>query len=113
MTETHTHHHHHDYAAANAKHFSEQSASYRTELSLELAKRCADIIGSRYSFDPQATEVLDFACGPGLLAVELLPKVKRIVGADSAQGMVNVFNEQVSIDGRNSLRTLLVSLTLR
>ena len=98
MTDTHTHAHHHDYAAANAKHFSEQSASYRTELSLELAKRCAGVIASKYSFDSQATEVLDFACGPGLVAFELLPNAKRIVGADSAQGMVKVSNEQVTFD---------------
>jgi 2-polyprenyl-3-methyl-5-hydroxy-6-metoxy-1,4-benzoquinol methylase len=94
---THHHHHHHDYAKANAEHFTEQAQSYRTELSLELAKRCAAHILQKYPFDLNKTEVLDFACGPGLIAHELLPHAKRIVGADSAQGMVDVFNHSVSL----------------
>jgi 2-polyprenyl-3-methyl-5-hydroxy-6-metoxy-1,4-benzoquinol methylase len=95
MAEKHTHHH--DYAKANAEHFSEQAPSYRTELSLEIAKRCAGIILKNYPFDSNQTEVLDFACGPGLIAFELLPHAKSIVGADLAQGMVDVFNHSVSI----------------
>jgi 2-polyprenyl-3-methyl-5-hydroxy-6-metoxy-1,4-benzoquinol methylase len=98
MTEKqHTHeHHHHDYAKANAEHFSERAQGYRSELSTELAKRCAAAILKNYPFDSNKTEVLDFACGPGLIAFELLPHAKRIVGADAAQGMVDVFNHTVS-----------------
>jgi len=94
---THDHHHHHDYAKSNAEHFTEQAQSYRTELTVESAKRCAGVILKNYPFDSNKTEVLDFACGPGLIAFELLPHAKSITGADSAQGMVNVFNQNVSI----------------
>jgi 2-polyprenyl-3-methyl-5-hydroxy-6-metoxy-1,4-benzoquinol methylase len=100
MAEKHTHQHHahhHDHAKANAEHFTERAEGYRTELSLELAKRCAGVIVKKYPFDSNQTEVLDFACGPGLVAYELLPHVKRVVGADSAQGMVDVFNRSVSV----------------
>lgn len=93
----HHHHHHHDYAKSNAEHFSEQASTYRTELSLELAKRCAGVILKNYPFNSNETEVLDFACGPGLIAFELLSHAKRIIGADLAQGMVDVFNRTVSI----------------
>ncbi|CAF3686437.1 unnamed protein product [Adineta steineri] len=89
MTEKHTGH---NYATANAEHFSERARSYRTELLEELARRCATSIQKIYPFDVNTTEVLDFACGPGLVAFELLPYTKRIVGVDSAQGMVDVFN---------------------
>jgi 2-polyprenyl-3-methyl-5-hydroxy-6-metoxy-1,4-benzoquinol methylase len=95
MSETH-HHHHHDFAVANAKHFSEHAQTYRSELALELAKRSASAILHKYPFDPNQTEVLDFACGPGLVGQELLSHVKRLVGADSAQGMVDVFKEYVT-----------------
>jgi predicted TPR repeat methyltransferase len=97
MTEKHTHHHH-DHAAANAEHFSDRAQTYRTELSIELSKRCAALILNKYPFDSNKTELLDFACGPGLVAAELLSHVKRIVGADSAQGMVDVFNHDVSVE---------------
>lgn len=92
-------HVHHDYAEANVKHFNEQARSYRTELALELAKRCATSIRQHYAFDPERTVVLDFACGPGLVAFELAPHVKRLVGADAAQGMVEVFNQTVQEHG--------------
>jgi 2-polyprenyl-3-methyl-5-hydroxy-6-metoxy-1,4-benzoquinol methylase len=95
MAEEHTHHHH-EYAKANAEHFSQQASTYRSELSLELAKRIAGVILKNYTFDSNKTEVLDFACGPGLIAFELLPHAKSIVGADLAQGMVDVFNHTVS-----------------
>ena len=109
MSETH-HHHHHDYAAANAKHFSEQAQTYRSELSLQLAKHGAGAILQNYPFDANQTEVLDFACGPGLVGLELLPHVKRLVGADSAQGMVDVFNQYVTDD--RTVRFHLVVLTI-
>ena len=91
----HHHHHHHDYAQANADHFSEKSRDYITEFSTELAKRCASAILKSYPFDPSQTEVLDFACGPGLVSFQLLPHAKKIIGADLASGMVDVFNENV------------------
>ncbi|CAF3682410.1 unnamed protein product [Rotaria sp. Silwood1] len=97
MAEHHTHHH--DCAKANADHFSKEAHTYRNELSVEIAKRCAAVILKKYSFDSNSTEVLDFACGPGLIAFELLPHVKRIVGADSASGMVEVFNRNVEEQG--------------
>lgn len=98
----HHHDHHHDYAKANADHFSDHSASYVTELSTELARRCALAIVKKYPFDPARTEVLDFACGPGLISFQLLPHAKRIVGADLAPGMVAVYNKTVRLTWRDS-----------
>ncbi|CAF1052353.1 unnamed protein product [Rotaria sordida] len=93
------HHTHHDCAQANADYFSKRALSYRTELSVEIAKRCASFILKKYPFDSNKTEVLDFACGPGLIAFELLPHAKRIIGVDSAPGMVEVFNLSVEDQG--------------
>ena len=98
MAEGHSHyHHHHDYAKANADHFSQHASTYRSELSLETAKRAAGVLRKNYQFDSNQTEVLDFACGPGLIAFELLPDAKSVVGADVAQGMIDVLNESVSL----------------
>lgn len=98
MAEEHKHHHHHhDFSKANADFFTEQAKVYRAELSIEIAKRCASHILKAYPFDSNTTELLDFACGPGLIAFELLPHAKRVLGADSATGMVEVFNKTVSL----------------
>ena len=94
MTEKHTCH---NYATANAEHFLERAHSYRTELTVELERRCATSILKLYPFDVNTTEVLDVACGPGLVAFELLSHAKRIVSVDSAQGMVDVFNHNVIV----------------
>ncbi|CAF1372042.1 unnamed protein product [Adineta steineri] len=98
----HDHHHHHDYEKANADLFTEYAKTYRTEFSCEIAKRCASYILQKYPFDSSKTEVLDYACGPGLVAFELLPHTKRIVGADLAPGMVDVFNQSVEHQGISS-----------
>ncbi len=94
MADQHTHQS--ECTKANAEHFSKEAQNYRNEFSLEIAKRCAAVFLKKYPFDANKTELLDFACGPGLIAFELLPHCKRIVGADAASGMIEVFNRSVS-----------------
>lgn len=40
--------------------------------------------------------VLDFGCGTGLLTFRLQPLVRTIIGADSSQGMLDVFNGKIA-----------------
>ena len=40
--------------------------------------------------------VLDFGCGTGLLTLRLQPFVRTIIGADSSQGMLDLFNAKIA-----------------
>jgi 2-polyprenyl-3-methyl-5-hydroxy-6-metoxy-1,4-benzoquinol methylase len=41
-------------------------------------------------------DVLDFGCGTGLLALQLLSRVRSVTGVDSSQGMINVFRAKIA-----------------
>jgi len=41
-------------------------------------------------------DVLDFGCGTGLLTLQLQPKVRSIVGVDSSEGMLGVFQVKIA-----------------
>ncbi|KAI0035487.1 S-adenosyl-L-methionine-dependent methyltransferase [Vararia minispora EC-137] len=85
---------------ANAAHFSE-SAHFYEELpgTLGLARRVAGAMLSAYAFSDTSTRVLDFACGIGLLARELAPHARSIVGVDVSEGAVHVFNKRARMQG--------------
>ncbi|MDY0341374.1 MAG: class I SAM-dependent methyltransferase [Coriobacteriia bacterium] len=53
-------------------------------------------------------KVLDFGCGTGLIAVELLPLVRSITAADTSVGMLEVVNRKISTHSLASLRTALI-----
>jgi len=62
--------------------------------------------------NPEKTEVLDFACGTGLISQELCPYVKSIVGIDMAQGMVDEYNKKVWQQGidENEMKAICLEL---
>lgn len=91
---------HHNYTEANRIHFEKQAANNVDQRStIELAKRLAPHILSRYDFDEDETTLLDFACGTGVMSRELAPEVKSVVGVDISQGMVDQYNLRVSNQG--------------
>ncbi|KIY63443.1 S-adenosyl-L-methionine-dependent methyltransferase, partial [Cylindrobasidium torrendii FP15055 ss-10] len=47
-------------------------------------------------FDPAVTEVMNFACGTGLMDKDIAPHAKRIVGVDISQGMVDAYNKRAA-----------------
>lgn len=47
----------------------------------------------------EATKVLDFACGTGLVSEVLAPYVKQIIGVDISQAMVDLYNQKVYNQG--------------
>jgi len=52
-----------------------------------------------YPFKEGETEVMEFACGTGLVSKELVPHVKSILGVDISQGMVDQYNKRVQDEG--------------
>ncbi|KAF9559595.1 S-adenosyl-L-methionine-dependent methyltransferase [Agrocybe pediades] len=88
-----------DFASANKEHFNKTASHHEDKRWVELARRAARAITERYKFDEDSTTVMDFACNTGLLARELAPHTKSIVGVDISQGAVDVFNERVLNQG--------------
>ncbi|KAF6758178.1 hexaprenyldihydroxybenzoate methyltransferase [Ephemerocybe angulata] len=82
------------YTTANEAHFDRlASETYKaSQSSIELAKRAGNAILRHYDFDDESTEVMDFACGSGLLSQHIAPYAKSVVGVDISQGMVDLYN---------------------
>lgn len=50
-------------------------------------------------WDENKTRVLDFACGTGLISINIAPYVKQIVGVDIADEMLKIFNHKIHNQG--------------
>lgn len=51
-------------------------------------------------------EVLDFGCGTGLVSLRVAPLVKSVTGADSSQGMLDVFRAKAGRQGQANVSAL-------
>ncbi|KAJ7253341.1 S-adenosyl-L-methionine-dependent methyltransferase [Mycena haematopus] len=88
------HHHHHGFVSANQAFFDKhaQQADHRPQAA-EMAASVCNAILQAYSFDKEATVVLDYACGTGIVARGIVPHCKTLFGVDISQGMVDEFNK--------------------
>jgi 2-polyprenyl-3-methyl-5-hydroxy-6-metoxy-1,4-benzoquinol methylase len=114
----------HDFSKANAEHFDKTAAQYDEEAKIDVVTRIVEKIRGAYSFDPERTSMLDFACGTGsclyllylllrtdticigLVSRMLEPYTRKIVGVDISQGMVDVYNARMAERGVSSERAL-------
>jgi ubiquinone/menaquinone biosynthesis C-methylase UbiE len=55
-------------------------------------------------------DVLDFGCGTGLLTLALQPFVHSITGADSSQGMLDVFKTKIKEHNLSKVKTNYIDL---
>ncbi|PBK90791.1 S-adenosyl-L-methionine-dependent methyltransferase [Armillaria gallica] len=105
MAEHHHHHGHgHDFAEANKEHFNKDSHTYDD---IPMVKEVTEkegkyILSHGWSFDPESTTVLNFACGTGLLETTLIAHCKSIQGVDISQGMVDRYNKRAETLGVTS-----------
>lgn len=74
-----------------------------------LARDIAAAIRKQIPLTPQM-DVLDFACGTGLVSLQLLPFVGSIVGMDSSQGMLDVFAAKAAQFPQNTVRTQFIDV---
>ncbi|KAG7445219.1 S-adenosyl-L-methionine-dependent methyltransferase [Guyanagaster necrorhizus] len=100
----HHHHHGHDIAEANKDYFNKDSHTYdELHMVKELTEKTAKyIISEGWSFNPESTTVLNFACGTGLIETALISHCKSIQGVDISQGMVDQYNKRAETLGVTS-----------
>ena len=55
-------------------------------------------------------DVLDYGCGTGLLSLFLLPHVRRVVGADSSPGMLEVLRKKLTEGGIENMKVIHLDL---
>ncbi|GJE93361.1 S-adenosyl-L-methionine-dependent methyltransferase [Phanerochaete sordida] len=104
----------HDYAAANKKIFDKKAAE-NTAIPAELSVLARAVTGALLLtyptlFDRTKTELLDFACGAGLVALELAPHVRSVLGVDISEGVVERFNERAAELGAAHARAVAARL---
>ncbi|CAG8529210.1 16998_t:CDS:2 [Dentiscutata heterogama] len=84
---------------SNKEYFNKDASTYDTHPARVLcAKKCAEAI-LREVKDPEGYEVMDFACGTGLISQDLCAHVKSVLGVDLSQNMVNEYNKKVLEQG--------------
>ncbi|KAJ7700863.1 S-adenosyl-L-methionine-dependent methyltransferase [Mycena rosella] len=108
------HVHHHDFAAANQALFDQHAhhAEHRP-LAPEMAQSVFAAILQAYPFDREATAVMDYACGTGIVSRRLAAHCKTLVGVDISQGMVDQFNKGVQSHGISSEQMRAVRAELK
>lgn len=104
-------------AEANKNHFNAVGIAVQMNQRpdvVEMNRRVAEQVKKVYGkFDPNTTEVLDFACGTGLMSRHLAPLSKSVLGVDISQGVVDVYNEEVSKAGidTSKMRAIVKDIT--
>ncbi|EIW60962.1 S-adenosyl-L-methionine-dependent methyltransferase [Trametes versicolor FP-101664 SS1] len=113
-TPTHEHHSH-DFAEANKAFFDQHAHEPHRPDALKLRHKTVAAMQRAHPalFDEDRTEVLDYACGVGLLSQALCPHVKSIVGVDISQASVDAYNAQASNQGLEptEMRAVCAELT--
>ncbi|KAI0373156.1 S-adenosyl-L-methionine-dependent methyltransferase [Pilatotrama ljubarskyi] len=114
MSSSSSAHTHHDFAQANKAFFDEHAHGHRHPEARKLGQKNVAAMRRAYPtlFDEDTTEVLDYACGTGLLSQALCPHVKSIVGVDISPASVQQYNDQASNQGLSpeEMRAVCVEL---
>jgi tRNA (cmo5U34)-methyltransferase len=76
---------------------------------VRLANAVSEAIARQIALSP-AMDVLDVGCGTGLLTLALQPFVRRVTGADTSPGMLDVLAGKVRDRSLDSVTTLLLRL---
>ena len=75
----------------------------------QMADSIASAMRAQVPFDNTKT-VLDFGCGTGLVSLQLQPYARRIIGIDSAPGMLAVLDDKVRGSSLTNVETICLDL---
>lgn len=74
-------------------HFNEQAKKWDTSEKIERSKKYAEKILEKIN-KKNVSKILEFGCGTGLLGSYFLSDDTSLVGIDTSQGMLDIFNEK-------------------
>ena len=90
--------------------FDKEAASWdENPARVKLTEDIADVISKQIVLTSDM-HALDFGCGTGLLTVRLQPLVHSIIGMDSSQGMLDIFNTKIAKLKLTNVRSQRVDL---
>lgn len=78
-------------------------SDFKQNLSKNITSKMLDVV----NFTKNDT-VMDFGCGTGLIGLNIAPFVKKLIGVDISDKMLDVFNEKAKKSNLNNTQTLLV-----
>ncbi|KAG8940076.1 hypothetical protein FRC03_005796, partial [Tulasnella sp. 419] len=98
----------------NRKHFNQIANTYDDILPTmrEHAAKIAQVVTEQVKLDPETTSVMDFACGTGLVSINLVPYVNEVIGVDISDAMVEKYNEKASMDELSAKKMKAVLLDI-
>lgn len=88
-------------------HFNEIASEWDSPEKVEKMKSLADKVRP-FLNDLAGKKILDFGCGTGLLGLELFEEGGELVGVDTSDGMLEVFNKKV--EGFSKVRSMNLDL---
>ncbi|KAG8811047.1 hypothetical protein FRC17_002651, partial [Serendipita sp. 399] len=82
---------------ANVAHFDKFAQNYDDNPFVnQIAKQVVDLIRNKVALSEESTIMLDYACGTGQISRKSEPFVKKVIGVDISQGMVDQYNQRAS-----------------
>ncbi|RHZ52894.1 hypothetical protein Glove_456g22 [Diversispora epigaea] len=98
----------------NKQYFESIASTYDANpVCVTIAQKCTKALLNEAEFDPEKSEVLDFACGTGLISQEICAHVKTILGVDATKGMVDLYNKKVWQQGIDKEEMQAICLELK
>ena len=90
--------------------FDKEAASWDEHPSrVKLANDVANAISKQITLTSDM-DILDFGCGTGLLTFHLQPHVHSITGADSSEGMLDIFKKKIAARSLTNVKAHLLDL---
>lgn len=75
-------------------HFNHAASSWDSEGKVKLMGRLSEKTLEKLHLPESKIDILDFGCGTGLFGLEFFDHANSILGVDTSEGMLEVFNEK-------------------
>ncbi|MCB0377903.1 MAG: class I SAM-dependent methyltransferase [Bdellovibrionales bacterium] len=88
-------------------HFNEMAAQWDSEDKIQMMKTLADQTKALLN-NKSPIDIMDFGCGTGLFGLEFADQAKSLLGVDTSEGMLEIFNKKT--EGHDNFQSQLIDL---